>query len=118
MIRLIHCMKARDGVSAAQFRDFLDGQEMTLLMEEMALMANPVDYRISRTLQVAVNERLQMERGGAEAFDALMEIWWESGQDLLGLAESDDFQALIRKMDELQAQFVDFSRSSRFFVEE
>ena len=118
MIRLVHCMKAREDVSAAQFRDFLEGRELTVLMEEMALLSGSVDYRVSRTLQVAVNERLQNERGGAEAFDALMEVWWESGQDLFGLAESDEFQALIQKMDELQAQFVDFERSSRFFVEQ
>jgi hypothetical protein len=118
MIRFVHCVKALPELPAADFRRYLRGDELARLMDQMALLSQAVEYKISLTLQIEANLGLMQERGGAQPFDALIEVWWESGQNLMQQARAAEFQDLMRQMEDFQRQFVDFSRSSRFFVEE
>ncbi len=118
MIRFIHCIKALPGLSASDFRRHFHGEELTALMEQIAQLSHAIDYRLSLTLQIEANLGLMEERGGAEPFDALIEVWWDSGHDLVQLTQTPPFRDLMHKMETYQSQFVDFSRSSRFFVED
>lgn len=118
MIRFIHCIKALPELPAVDFRRHFHSDELASLMDELALLTQASEYKLSLTLQVAANLELMQERGGAEPFDALIEVWWESGHDLLDLADNAEFRTLTQRMEDYQRQFVDFSRSTRFFVEE
>jgi hypothetical protein len=118
MIRLIHCINALPELSAAEFRRHFRGRELAALVDQIATLSEAVEYKLSLTLQVEANLELMQERGGAEPFDALIEVWWHNGQDLARLVHSEEFHRLNEKLREHQRQFVDFSRSSRFFVEE
>ena len=118
MIRLIHCVKARDELSTIEFRRFFNNEAFAELMRELAAVTDAVDHKASLTLDIAVNMEMQENRGGAAPFDALIEVRWRNGQDLLQRVETEAFEDIIARMDEYQGQFVDFSRSSRFFVED
>ena len=118
MIRFIHCIKAKSELTVAEFRDYFKSEELTRLVDQMALLTKSSDCKLSLTLQVGANNNLLQSRGGAAPCDALIEVWWESGRELMPLTQSDEFNELMMRMDEYQRQFVDFSHSSRFFVEE
>ena len=118
MIRYIHCIKARPELSAPEFRRLFRGEEMESLIARMADLTEAVDYKLSLTLEIQLNLQLMEERGGASPFDALVEMRWTSGRALLPHLESDALRSLMDDLETFQETFVDFSRSSRFFVEE
>lgn len=118
MIRYVHCIKARPEVSGPEFRRLFHGKEMESLIARLADLTEAVDYKLSLTLEIQLNLRLMEERGGASPFDALVEIRWTSGRALMSHLENEAFGALMDELEAFQQTFVDFSRSSRFFVEE
>ncbi len=118
MIRFVHCIKAKQGLSAKEFRDYIKSDTLSKILAQMMALTKSNSYKVSLTLQVGINSSLAEQRGGAEAFDAIIESWWESGRELLQVAESEEFKQLDSRMTEYQGQFVDFSRSSRFFVDD
>jgi len=118
MIRFIHCIKSKPELTAAEFRDFFNRADLKKLLDQMVLLTRSSKYKLSLTLQVEANVELLQSRGGAEPFDALIEVWWDNGRELMHLTQTEEFQGLMARVDEYQRQFVDFSRSSRFFVEE
>jgi antibiotic biosynthesis monooxygenase (ABM) superfamily enzyme len=117
MIRFIHCMKARPDVSLEAFRQFWHGDEFRQQLSELAVQAGSREIRRNLTLQVETNERLQRERGAESSYDAILEIWFDHAAGLQDLLESSEFQALLQRMERLQADFVDFQASKRFFTE-
>jgi hypothetical protein len=117
MIRFVHCVKAQPEIAAADFRRYLHSAEFTELMDQLARLSQASEYKLSLTLHIEANLDLMQERGGAEPFDAIIEIWWNSGQKLAQLTETTAFRDLLQQIEEFQRKFVDFSRSSRFFVE-
>lgn len=118
MIRFIHCVKARSDISPVDFRNFFTGPELKSFLDKAIEMTNAVSYRLSSTLNIEANTGLMEERGGAEPFDGILEIWWENGSDLMKIRESEEFKQAMYESTAYQMQFVDFSRSSRFFVED
>ena len=118
MIRFIHCMKARSDLSTDEFRRFFTSPEMRAFFDQAVEMTDAISYKICPTLNIDANLGLQEERGGAEPFDGVIEIWWESGADLMKIKDSEEFKQAMYEATAYQMQFVDFSRSSRFFVED
>ncbi|MCP4289007.1 MAG: hypothetical protein GY792_32070 [Gammaproteobacteria bacterium] len=118
MIRFIHCVKAKPELTAAEFRDYFKSKDLARQIDTLALLTGSSDCKLSLTLQVEANNSLLQSRGGAAPFDALIEVWWENGRELMQLTQSEEFNELMRQMEDYQRQFVDFSNSSRFFVEE
>ncbi len=117
MIRFIHCMKARADVSMETFRSFWHSAELKQLLSELAIQTGTRQIRRNLTLQVEANDRLQMEREAQPPYDAVLEIWFDDAAGLLQLNENDEIRTLLKRMETLQADFVDFQASSRFFTE-
>ena len=117
MIRFIHCVKALPEIAAADFRRYLHSAEFTDLMDQLARLSQASKHKLSLTLQIEANLDLMRERGGAEPFDAVIELWWNSGQELTQMTQMAAFRDLLQQIEDYQRKFVDFSRSSRFFAE-
>ena len=117
MIRFIHCMKTRSDVSTEAFRSFWHSAELKQLLSELAIQAGTRQIRRNLTLQVEANNQLQMEREAQPAYDAVLEIWFDDAAGLQQLNEKNEIRALLKRMQTLQADFVDFQASSRFFTE-
>jgi hypothetical protein len=117
MIRFIHCIKARPDINPEAFRAFWHSAEFTQLLSELAVLAGTRRIARNLTLQVEANNQLQMERQSRPAYDATLEIWFDNAAGLLRRSETSEFQALLKRLEALQAGFVDFHDSSRFFTE-
>jgi hypothetical protein len=109
-------VKAKPDITTADFRHHLHSPAFEQLMSRMVELSQAVAHKVTFTLDVPINRELMAQRDGAEPFDALIEVHWSNGRHLEALAESAAFNEVIREIDEYQARFVDFSRSSRFFV--
>lgn len=117
MVRFIHCVKAKAGVSEIDFRNAFTSEKMKDMLRQGVELSGAVSYKLCLTLKIEANTGLMDERGGEEPFDGVMEMWWESGSELTAIQGSDEFKRLQDEMTAYQEAFVDFSRSSRFFTE-
>lgn len=118
MIRLVHCIRSRPELTVTDFRQHFHGDAFRTLLKALAELTGAVDFHASLTLNIELNAELQADRGGEPPFDAIIEIRWANGQELMQRIEREDAEALIAEMDAVQAQFIDFSRSARFFTED
>lgn len=117
MIRYMHCMKRKDGVSVDEFRRFWNSAEFNDLLDKMLAHAFTASVRMSLTLDIEFNRELQAERGAKQPFDGVMEIVWQSGADLAGLFDNREVEQLTQAMEEMQSRYIDFNESRRFFTE-
>lgn len=117
MIRFIHCIKRKDGISTEEFRRFWNSPEFNDLTERLLSHVLAVGVKKNLTLDIDINKALQAERGAKQAFDGVMEVVWQSGGDVTALLNSKEFQELTEEMEAFQSRFVDFQESRRFFTE-
>ena len=117
MIRFIHCMKRKEGVSTEDFRAFWNSAEFNDLVDGIRDLSLTVAVRRNLTLDIDLNRALQAERGAKQPFDGVLEIIWQSGRDLSSLEDNPEFQRLTHAVEELQRQVIDFEESRRFFTE-
>lgn len=117
MIRLVHCMKRKDGISIDEFRAIWNGTQFNDLIDRMLGLALTAGVKKNLTLNIDLNKALQAERGAKPPFDAVLEVVWQSGRDLTSIVDDAEFQQLTRDMEALQREFVDFQESRRFFTE-
>jgi hypothetical protein len=113
----MHCMKRRREVTLDEFRSFVASEPFDRLLEELAVATGAVRWSKTVALQIAANVALMAERGSDEPFDAILEVWWRSANELSTLAESSTARELLAEMEARQAPSVDFQRSVRFFTE-
>jgi hypothetical protein len=111
-------VKARADVDTADFRRHLHSPMFAEIIERLVTLSDAVSHKITFTLDVPLNQQLMAYRGGAEPFDALIELQWSHGAHLPALSDSAEFNDIVRELDDYQSQFVDFSASTRFFVED
>jgi hypothetical protein len=118
MIRFIHCIKAVPGLSDTEFRRLFRSGQMQSLWGRLADITGALDFHASLTLQIELNNEMMRERNSAEPFDALIEVRWDNGQQLMKKLEDESAQALLAEIEDHNRTFIDYSRSTRFFVED
>lgn len=117
MIRFVHCVKRHPDLSVADFRKYWKSSEFTDLLEKIAAISGARRVARNLTLLIEMNIRLMQDRGSAEPFDAILEIWWDNAQEFSDKLESAEFQQAFQEMEAFQRRFVDFTTSRRFFTE-
>jgi uncharacterized protein (TIGR02118 family) len=75
-------------------------------------------HTIPDTADVPLNETIRQTRGSLEPFDGAAELWWESLEDLVAGGGTPEGAKAAEELLEDEKNFIDFSRSSIFFVEE
>ena len=117
MIRLIHCVKRKDDISLEEFRHFWNGPEFNQLIDELAGLNLTAEIKKNLTLDIPLNKELQAERISKQPFDGVLEIIWQSGQEITAMEKNKHFLELYETMTDLQMKYIDFNESRRFFTE-
>ena len=120
MIRMVHLLRRKAGVSADAFTRQLRDVHGPLVA------GHQVTLGIVRHVQThpAVGAEAMMEegsrvRGGTEpAYDAITEYWWKSESDLADALASDTGRAALSAMVDCEAGFVDAAASPLWFAHE
>ncbi len=117
MIRFVHCVRRRPNLTIDEFRRFWNSHEFGELLEELRRLTGASRVQRSSTLVIDMNVELMQERGSAEPFDALLEVWLENARSLDKRLESPELSRLLNELETYQSQFIDFTASRRFFTE-
>jgi hypothetical protein len=117
MIRFIHCIKARPDITPESFWEFWFSAPFRQLLSELTVQAGTREIRRDLTLNVEANLQLQMEHQAPSPYDAILEIWFDDATSLQRPTSTSEMQALLNRIEQLQADFIDFQSSRRFFTE-
>lgn len=118
MIRLVSCIRRKQGVSPVEFRKYWDSPQFQVCINNMANTLNAIRGVKYRTLHVEANMLAQQLRESeVEPFDGMIEYWWKSAQDFQGLLAGNEVPQALKEMKVFQEQFVDSANCSIFFTE-
>jgi hypothetical protein len=117
LIRLITCIKRKKDISSKKFREYWNDPEFEILFDKLVTLIEP--FRISRklTLQVGANIRIMQAKKTKEPYDAVIEWWFESANQLAPLLATPEAHTALKELMKYQSQFVDFKMSPSFFTE-
>ena len=89
MIKLVYCIRRREGMSAEEFRGYWREQHAPRVAE-LAKALRARHYVQSHTLDSVFNEARQASRVARAPYDGLTELWWDSEEDLAAAMGSPD----------------------------
>lgn len=116
MIKYMQCVRRKPGLSIEDFRSHW--QDYLVAWRELAIAGLALRMTTSYGLAVEPNAEIQKDRGTQPPFDAVLELWLESGDLVTQMTQQPDVAALIDAMREQQEAFIDLERSSFFFASE
>jgi uncharacterized protein (TIGR02118 family) len=116
-IKIVYCLRRKAGVSREEFQRYWleeHGPKVVAVMAAIGMKR----YVQSHTLETPLNDAVAASRGGQEAYDGVMEGWWDSEDDVGGALGSPEGQIAARELLEDEGTFIDFARSPIFFTRE
>ena len=117
MIKLVFCLKRRDGLSLEEFQRYWFETHGPLVRSHAETL------RIRRYVQVhssttPFNDALRGSRGGPESFDGVAELWWDSLDDAAAAASTPEGAAAAQELLEDERKFIDLERSPLWMAAE
>ena len=121
MIKMIYCVRRLPTLSEEEFHKYWLETHGPLVLERAKAMRVKhyiQSHTIPDTSELPLNEMLKQTRNSMEPFDGAAELWWESMEELIASASDPGGAKAAEELLEDERNFIDFSRSSLFFVEE
>lgn len=117
MIKLTFCLVRRPEFSRAEFQQYWRETHAPLVASvRQALRIRR--YVQTHSLPQDASEGLRAIRGGPAGYDGVAQLWWESLEDMAGLAEDPAAIEAGRLLLEDERRFIDLSRSPLWWGEE
>ena len=117
MIKLTFCLVRRPELSRAEFQRYwreIHGPLVASLQEPLRIRRYVQTY----SLPEDASEGLRAIRGGPVGYDGVAQLWWESLEDMAGLASDPEAIEAGRLLVEDERRFVDLTRSPLWWGEE
>jgi hypothetical protein len=83
--------------------------------QALARLAGARKATVSFRLEIGENAALKKLRGTAEKYDALLEVWWDSGSEVEAIAKRPELEAAMNALRQMQAEFMSLPDSNFFF---
>ncbi len=115
MIRLMRCIQKRDDLSTEAFRQYWHSAEYHQLLSECVELSGGIRVERQLTLQVGLNDEIQMFRGTGAPFDAVVELFWDDATTLQQHLDNSGAVNKILALANYEEQFIDAAQS-RFFM--
>jgi len=110
MIKLVYVIVRKDGMSAADFRDYWLTRHGPLVAAQAEVLRLR-RYVQSHPFDDAASEAMRSVRGMLPPVDGVTEVWWDSLEDFQAAYATPEGQAAGRVLAEDEAKFIDFSKS-------
>jgi uncharacterized protein (TIGR02118 family) len=117
MVKLVYCIRRREGISAAEFRKYWR-EDHAPKVQLFAKALHARRYVQSHTLDSVFNEALRASRGARVPYDGITEVWWDSEDELAAAMGDPDGAEAGRQLLEDERKFIDFEHSSIFLTQE
>ena len=121
MLKMIFCVRRQENVSEEEFHKYWLKKHGPLVRDRakaLRIKRYVQSHTIPDSTEVPLNETMRQSRGLIEPFDGAAELWWESLEELSAGAGDPEGAKAGQELLEDERNFIDFSRSSIFFVEE
>lgn len=117
MVKLVFCLRRREGLSREEFQRIWLEEHGPLVRKH----AGPLGIR--RYVQVHTDETpfnqvVQESRGAPDAYDGVAELWWDSLEAMVEAGATEARLAAAAELTEDERRFIDHQRSPIFFAEE
>lgn len=122
MIKLIFCLRRKDGLSREEFQTYWAEKHAPLVVKHQETLGIR-RYVQSHTRKTALDAAIAgSRRGGAEkptsAYDGVAELWYDSVAAMTENASNPNVQAASKALLEDEAKFIDLANSPIFLSEE
>jgi uncharacterized protein (TIGR02118 family) len=118
MIKLVFCVRRKEGMDLADFQRYWRETHGPLVA------ANAEALRIRRYAQVhrrdtSLDGLARQQRGiESEPYDGAAELWWDSAEDIAAALEAEEGRRAAAELLEDERRFIDLPRSSLWLAEE
>lgn len=117
MIRLVYCVGRRADISIEEFRSFWNDEHYSMLLKEYNQVFRTTGFKKNLVLKVPMNSIILDRQGTRKPYDGVIEMSWNSAQELVTASYTPEAKELRRKIEEYEKVFVDKTRSALFFTE-
>jgi uncharacterized protein (TIGR02118 family) len=118
MVKMVYCLRRKEGMSLADFQRYWREVHGPLVAKHAAAL------RVRRYVQVhtldnPLNQALGQRRGNAgEPYDGVAELWWDSLEDFLAAGQTEEGRRAAQELLEDERNFIDLQRSTVFLAQE
>lgn len=118
MIKIVFCLRRRDGLSLAEFRRYWLEDHATLVRQYgPALRVRR--YTQSHTLvDPRIDAATEARGSDVESYDGVAEVWWDSVEDIIAAGATKEGRAAGRALLQDERAFIDLASSAIFYAEE
>jgi uncharacterized protein (TIGR02118 family) len=117
MVKIVFCARRLPHLSLEEFQRYWRHTHGPLVRSYAGLLGIR-RYVQTHTIDDAVNEALRASRGGPEPFDGVAELWWDSVDDLVRGAGSEEGRRAGAALLEDERRFIDLPRSPLWVAQE
>ena len=117
MIKLVFCLRRREGLSLEEFQRIWR-EEHAPLVQKHADAIRLRRYVQTHTVPTGMNDALRSSRGGPDGFDGVAELWWDSIEELAAAVATPEGAAAGAALLDDERRFIDLERSPLWLAEE
>lgn len=117
MYKLFFCLRRRSDLSREQFLEHWHGVHADIARKGASALG-AVKYVQNHTLSLPINDALRDSRGAPESFDGVVELWFESVDDVASTFREPDARTAIKALLVDEPNFIDLEASPIFLTEE
>ena len=117
MIKMVFAVRRLPHLSAEEFHRYWREVHGPLAQKKLPTL-RVKRYVQTHTLDTPFNEVLRESRGGGEPFDGVVEIWWDSIEELEAAFSTPEGLQASEELLEDEKRFMDLPRCSMWFAQE
>ena len=117
MVKLVFVIRRLPKLSREEFQEYWYEKHGPLVREHAPALGIK-RYVQTHTVETPLDEGLREGRGGAEPFDGIAELWWESIEALGAAVATPEGERAAAALLEDERRFIDLERSPLWLCEE
>jgi uncharacterized protein (TIGR02118 family) len=118
MIKVVFMIRRREGMTREEFQRYWSGEHAELVKRHAALLGVR-RYVQTHARNTDLDDALAGSRGSEpQQYDGVAELWWDSIDDLVQAATSEEGQAAQQALLEDERRFIDLANSPIWLGEE
>jgi uncharacterized protein (TIGR02118 family) len=117
VIKLVFCLRRKDGLSREEFQRYWRETHAPLVASHAETL-NIRRYVQVHALDAGTQAAIRASRNAPEEFDGVAELWWDSLETLAAPGQTEAGRAAGAALLEDERTFIDLEQSPLFFAEE
>jgi uncharacterized protein (TIGR02118 family) len=117
MIKLVYCLRRLPRLSLEEFQQYWYEKHAPLVRSHAETLKIRRYVQV-HTRELPINEAMRASRPGPEPYDGVAELWWDSLEDFITGATTEEGREAARALLEDEKKFIDLGHSPIWIAEE